>query len=183
MSMRSKRDSGAGGRKPTVDGGGGTLFEQAVAAAGLPAHFRAGLGAVDGKYRAAIRTKDSRRVTGSVDMDAAFKAEEPHESRWDYGVGLRLAAEKSEVAMWIEPHPASSTGEAAVMLRKHQWLLGKLKQFSLLCQLTDSAGRAGLPRFVWLVVDGDIHITPQSRQAKSLAMAGLSMPKRYIDLP
>ena len=95
-----------------------------------------GKGAVEGKYRKVIDTKDGR-CTGSVDLDAACKAEEPGANRWDYGLGFKKV-DKPELAIWVEPHSGSSAGEVKAVLAKLDWLEAKLalKPFADLRALT-----------------------------------------------
>lgn len=123
------------------------------------------------------------QLTGSVDMDEGYRAAEPESPRWDYGLGLQRRGE-SEFAVWVEPHPASSTGEVARIIAKLDWLEGKLAQaeFIALKALTDKAAQSGVFRFHWLAMTGDIRIRPGSREALMLAKRGLRLPTRYLAL-
>ena len=158
----------------------GTSFEREAVSAGLSA--LPGLAAVQGTYRSSITTSAGAAFTGSVDMDQHFLASEPHANRWDYGVGI--CARNVEMAFWVEPHPASSTGEVDVMLRKLAWIKDKLgqTQYSELKARTDHAAKDGRVPYRWLA-SGSIRIRAGSADALRLAKAGLAMPARQVTLP
>jgi hypothetical protein len=158
-------------------------FQTATRLAGLEAYYRPGKGAIEGRHRDAIRNGDPRRFVGSLDMDAACRANEPNAPRWDYGLGMRMPSARREIAVWIESHPASSTREVDVMLRKLRWLKTKLDSQHHLRALTVAASDARVPPFRWLASDGEVRITRQSKEFFLLRQAGLSMPARIIALP
>ena len=86
-----------------------------------------------------------------------------------------------ELLVWLEAHPASSTGEVQKMLDKLAWLKAKLAQ-------PDFDGLRTLEHKVsayrWLAMTGAIRILPNSRrEARRLAQAGLSSPQRHVELP
>ena len=156
-------------------------FVKAAKKAGLQPE--AGKGAVERQYRNVITAKDAgTRFTGSVDLDAAFKAEEPGANRWDYGLGLKKG-DKPELAIWVEPHPGSSTGEVKTVLAKLDWLEGKLalRHFAGLRELTDEARRQGIMPYVWLS-SGPVSIRPGSREANLLAARGMVLPRSYLEI-
>lgn len=154
-------------------------FVKAAKKAGLLPE--AGKGAVEGKYRKVIETKDAL-FTGSVDLDAACKAEEPGANRWDYGLGFKKV-DKPELAIWVEPHPGGSTREVKTVLAKLDWLEEKLalKHFAGLRALTDEARRQGIKPYVWLS-SGPVSIRPGSREANSLAVRGMALPRSYLEI-
>jgi hypothetical protein len=155
-------------------------FARAASSAGVV--VRAGKGAIKAEYRGAIHARDAWTHTASVDMDEHFAPDEPNASRWDYGIGVKRGSE--ELAFWIEPHPASSTGEAKSLLAKLAWLKEKLDSpaFETLSDLTDDTRRAGYLPFHWLH-SGSVQITRGSKEARALAQAGLELPSRYLKLP
>lgn len=169
----------AGRRETRLQARAATDFRMAVNAIGLES--QAGMQAISNTYRNAISTASGAVCTGSVDMDAGHRASEPNANRWDYGIGLRLRGE--EMALWVEPHPASSTREAAVLLRKLDWLKNKLEQptYAELNRLT-AAASGKCVAFRWLA-QGSIRIRAGSREALLLARAGLAMPSRRLTLP
>lgn len=156
-------------------------FDLACSAAGLESHYRAGLGALENAHAACIEPHDTRCLTGSIDTDGALEPEDPTGSRWDYGVGLRVG--ETEVAIWIEPHTASSTSEARAVIRKLKWLRERLKAWASLSALTERARAEGMIPYRWLATSDTIRITADSREAVELARAGVSMPTRRVTLP
>lgn len=123
--------------------------------------YRPGLRALRAMDRDRVSATRPRNLTGSVDLDAALRANRPDDPRWDYGIGAHLAG----VAMvfWVEVHPATE-GEIDAVLAKLAWL----KQW-----LRDSAEALnGFPReFVW-ISSGRAAITQKSPKLKRLALAG-----------
>lgn len=161
-------------------------FLKAVAEAGINSTYaQVGLKAIKGEDRAAIKpktTKAARRLTGSLDMDAALRDRFPQDPRWDYGVGLMLTDNKTEVAIWIEVHPAT-TGEVDCFLKKLNWLKTYLKQYAALSKLTERAERHNVQPFYWIATDSGVHIPAHMPQAKQLAGQGISLPTRTLKLP
>ncbi|NNG23141.1 hypothetical protein [Telluria aromaticivorans] len=156
-------------------------FETGCKKAGIT--HEVGKQAVEAAYSSHIDAINGK-FTHSVDLDKHFKPSEPESPRWDYGLGVRFS-NGVEVAVWIEPHPASSTGEVNSMLAKLGWLKKKLDSpsFSELRDLRDAAGRLGVNPYRWQVTQtGDNRITAQSKEARMLAKAGLEMPSRHIKL-
>jgi hypothetical protein len=157
-------------------------FSAAALAAGL--EELPGKNAVEGSYRAQIVSSTGCKFTGSVDVDAHFRATEAQSHRWDYGLGLSTV-NGQELVCWVEPHPASSTGEVATMLAKLDWLKKKLDSpaFRHLKAMTYVAGRAG-PPFFWLrTVNGECRISAHGKEARLLAKSGLRMPSQLLTLP
>ena len=157
-------------------------FESAATTAGLKVF--PGKSAVKNQYQPGIKIGPGRSFTASVDIDLDCQATEPQAHRWDYGLGLRDQKDE-EFAVWIEPHPASSTGEVAKIIAKLDWLEHKLAQpgFKDLKALTQRSARADVPRFHWLAITGDIRIRAGSREAALLNKRGLRLPSRYLVLP
>lgn len=154
-------------------------FEGAATAAGLK--VLPGKSAVKNQYQPGIAVGPGLSFTASVDIDLDCQAAEPQANRWDYGLGLRNQKEE-EFAVWIEPHPASSTGEVAKIIAKLDWLERKLAQpgFKDLKALTQKSAQADVPRFHWLAITGDIRIRPGSREAALLSKRGLRLPSRHL---
>ena len=158
-----------------------TAFEAAATKAGLT--VQPGKSAVKNEYRGGVAVRAAHKFLASVDLDANLKANEPSAHRWDYGLGL-IDSRGNESAWWIEPHPASSTGEVTTMLAKLEWLHNKLKnpEFAGLQTLTNAARLKGIA-FRWLAMSGDICIRPGTSQARRLALRGLAAPTRHVVLP
>ena len=156
-----------------------SAFAQAVKAAGLT--VEAGKGAVESRYRGHVASKLSNtQFTGSLNMDEAFRTAEGQTHRWDYGLGVRLPA-KNEMAVWVEPHPASSNGEVKVVLAKLDWLKSKLRlaAFEPLKVLTDECVTQGVRPYRWMA-SGHVGIRPGSREANLLARAGMDLPSQQV---
>lgn len=169
-----------GARKPATLA---SAFENASVKAGIP-HLN-GKAAIQAVSRSRIECSPDMAFTHSVDLDSHFQASEPGSARWDYGVGVKHRSGQ-ELAFWIEPHPASSTGEVQKMLDKLAWLKAKLArpEFSEFKSLSDATALKGITPFRWqTTVDGAIRITANSKEARQLALKGLSMPTRHVSLP
>jgi len=77
----------------------------------------------------ALKRADAKHITctkpgtlaGSVDVDSALYEIYPNEPRWDYAVGIKND-QTTDWTIWIEVHPASSTGEVNVVIAKLRWL-------------------------------------------------------------
>ncbi len=158
-----------------------SAFEAAAVTAGLT--VQPGKSAVKNEYRQGIAVRAAHKFLASVDLDADLKAKEPGAHRWDYGLGL-IDGQGKESAWWVEPHPASSTGEVTTMLAKLEWLTSRLKspEFVKLQALTNAARLKGIA-FRWLAMSGDICIRPGTSQARRLAVRGLAAPTRHVALP
>lgn len=154
--------------------------EKAASLAGIPA--QSGKGAIKAEYRAAIVAMPPWTHTESIDLDAHFAKDEPQACRWDYGVGIQHDA--VELLVWIEPHPASSTGEVKRVVGKVKWLREKLNSpaFRELSNLTDATVRKGHLAYRWLHA-GSLQIARGSKEARALAQAGIAFPARQIKLP
>ena len=158
-----------------------SAFAAAAEAAGL-SPLR-GKSAVKGQYQAGITCRTGWVFTDSVDVDTACLATEPESVRWDYGLGLETRP-LGEVAVWVEPHPASSPREVAKIIAKLDWLKAKLAlaQYKGLRELTDKASAAGVRRFHWLAMTGVMRIRPGSKEAALLSSRGLHLPRRHLEL-
>lgn len=158
-----------------------TPFDGAARAAGLAP--QTGKQAMKSSDRKAVQVAVGARFSGSVDLDAHFKPNEPNAHRWDYGLGVQTS---QALAYWVEPHPASSTGEAKVMLQKLDWLRRKLgsASFGALRKQMDAARAvSGQTPFRWIATAGAIAITRGSREARLIAAKGLAFPVRSLRLP
>jgi hypothetical protein len=173
MTSRRERKAGADARKSSQ-------FKKAASVAGVEIHT--GKSALKAEYRAAVLVASPWTHTESVDLDAHFERSEPNACRWDYGVGV--AHGDAELIVWIEPHPASSTGEVKRLVEKLSWLKGKLESpaFAQLKRLTDATVNAGCSPYRWLHA-GSLQIARGSKEARTLARAGIDFPVRRLMLP
>ncbi len=134
------------------------------------------------EYQAAVSMSSPWTHTESVDLDAHFENSEPSACRWDYGIGIRN--NDTELVVWVEPHPASSTGEVKRLVEKVTWLRHKfeLPEFEKLKNLTDATIAAHHSPYRWLH-SGSLQIARGSKEARTLARAGIDFPARQLKLP
>jgi hypothetical protein len=83
------------------------------------ASYKNGLQALKRSDTGKVTASDTRKIDGSVDIDAAVKTLYPDANRWDYAIGY-----DSKVC-YVEVHPAY-TSEIDIMLKKLSWLKGWL---------------------------------------------------------
>lgn len=133
--------------------------------------------------RAVRETLGVSHSTGSFDLDAAKKAAEPNNSRWDYGIGCK-PNEQDEIAIWVEVHPAS-TSDVNTLLNKLEWLSAWLKQEQQtdLYKLTRAAQQANIVPFIWVHTNSGVDIREGSPQEKRLQASGIKGPLRGNKLP
>ncbi len=138
---------------------------------GLADAYRPGLQALKNVDRSRIECRNTRNLTGSVDLDKALLDSHPNDPRWDYGVGIRKSA-SADCVMWIEVHPASSSHIQDV-LDKLAWLKSWLASSAPLLEKLP-AENGGARKYVW-VASGSVHLPPNSPQRKKLAAKGLHL--------
>lgn len=156
-------------------------FEEAVKAGPqeIQDAYQPGKQALKGSHREQVSCSDSRRLTGSIDLDDALSTAPDHAAanRWDYGLGFHTGTR--EIAIWIEIHPAAA-GEVGTVLRKYEWLRRWLRdEAPALNQLTPSDASQS---FVWLATPAGVLIRPGSHEARRLNQAGISLPRRKLEL-
>ena len=155
-------------------------FKEAVEAAQHPVNnsYCSGKQAMENKHRHLVTCQDSKRLTGSIDLDKALEKHRPNDNRWDYGLGYK-PANGGEQAIWVEVHSAT-TREVSKVLSKLQWLKDWLNEDAeQLRRLSDRAD--GNIRYVWIASSG-VKIQRHSRQRKQLALSGLRL-KSSLALP
>lgn len=140
-------------------------FEQAVRnCPALADAFQNGLRALKATEKHQVICARPRSLAGSVDVDSALRQQLPNAARWDYAIGIRCVQGKDKV-VWIEIHPASSTGEVKSVLAKLNWLRSWLSE--------NAPDLRSLPaEFVW-VATGTVAFPANSPQRRQLAAAGL----------
>lgn len=148
-------------------------FEEAVKAvpAPVPAAYCKGKQALKENHKEQVQCRDSSQFTGSIDLDACLANVPGHQqaNRWDYGIGFREA--QSEVAIWIEVHPAS-TSQVETILQKLTWLKAWLAQ--------EAPELRALTRTFHWVASGGVHIRPGSPQERRLRSSGLDFPRKML---
>jgi hypothetical protein len=149
-------------------------FRRAVeSTTGLEGAFRPGLQALRATDSTKIQCRDTRSLTGSVDIDGALRQRHPQATRWDYGIGKKNGA--SEHVVWVEVHPASHSG-VSDMLAKVRWLEQWLQTEAPNLELINSRC------YYWVSTDARISITEHSTQGRQLAAAGIRRPVRRLEL-
>lgn len=158
-------------------------FKDAVREAPSPVEkaYQAGKQALKKEHRKLVNCAETRRITGSIDLDSTLTKVPEYASkpRWDYGLGYKSTT-GLEQAIWIEVHSAT-TREVSAVLRKLRWLRDWLEENAdRLNRLTRLANSD--IRFVW-IASGSVKITPNSRQSKLLSKSGISPIRRHLNLP
>lgn len=126
--------------------------------------WRAGFQALTAADRQHVDAQDTRRLAGSVNVDAALARSHANDPRWDYAVGHRPTNYDGEVVYWIEIHPGSS-GEIRAVKAKLTWLQKWL-------QASAPELNAMRRAFIW-ISSGRTSFSPVSLQRKQLALLGL----------
>jgi len=142
-----------------------SAFKEAVQATpDLENSWRLGLQALRAEDKPHIVPEDSRKLAGSVDIDAAFQEADPNGNRWDFAIGYQHENRTNEVIYWVELHTASDS-QIKVVIKKAQWLLAWFK----------GAGKnlAAFERDILWVSSGATRLSPSAPQRKQMAQAGL----------
>jgi hypothetical protein len=150
-------------------------FRQAVEKTpDLQGAWRKGLGALRARDSRHISAEDTRRLTGSVDVDTALKATQPNANRWDFAIGYRHSNRRYEFIYWVETHTASDA-QVNVVLKKLDWLFQWLRSSG-----NALAGFEG--DFVW-VASGATSFTKGATQRRMMAEKGLRYESRILHIP
>lgn len=113
-----------------------------------------------------IKAKSTRKLCGSIDLDAGYKQSEPNSSRWDYVVCY------DTLLYFIEVHPATGDKDAKQVIKKLEWLINKLRSWS-------NARSSSCKQFFYIHTDKNA----VSRKMKlTLANQGISLCSP-LDLP
>jgi len=150
-------------------------FKEAVEATPhLRGAYCTGLRALRAEDRSHIDAEDTRQLKGSVDVDLALRATDPHGNRWDFGIAYKHSNRKEEVIYWAELHTASDS-QVSVVIRKVQWLLRWLRG--------QGAPLAVFERDIVWVSSGATTFTLSAPQQKQMAQAGLRHSGRILRIP
>lgn len=140
-------------------------FQQAVEATPhLSGAFQVGLRALRAQDKTHIVAEDTRKFSGSVDIDAALRRVEPDANRWDFAIAYEHSNRKAEVIYWVELHTASDS-EIKVVIKKALWLRGWLK--------VDGSKLSGFECDIVWVSSGATSFQLTGPQRKQMAQAGL----------
>ena len=158
-------------------------FKEAVLDAPSPVDkaYNIGKQALKGEHRKLVHCAETRRITGSIDLDTALAKlpEFAHQPRWDYGLGYQ-PTDGREQAVWVEVHSAT-TKEVSAVLRKLEWLRNWLEEHAEQLNRLTRLAKSDI-RFVWIASKG-VKITPNSPQARQLNKSGIPPVKKILKLP
>jgi len=140
-------------------------FKEAVEATpNLSGTLQVGLQALRAEDKPHIEAQNTRKLTGSVDVDTALQRIEPSANRWDFGIAYRHTNRKAEVVYWVELHTASDA-EVKVVIKKARWLRDWLK--------ADGKRLAAFESDIVWVSSGATTFQLTGPQRKQMAQAGL----------
>jgi hypothetical protein len=148
-------------------------FQEAVASSNdVRDSYRPGLQALLERDRNRLTFKNTRKITGSLNLDAAVAQLCPNAARWDYGIGIKKT-ETTDKAIWVEVHPADAH-QVQKMIEKRAWLRNWLENRAPdLMALTQ-----GDSPYVWVASSG-VSFQQTSPQAKRLALEGITFPREH----
>src|SRR5258708_2171389 len=97
-------------------------FREATASTpGLEEAYKVGLQALRAEDKPHINAADTRCLSGSADIDSAYRSIEPHANRWDFAIAYQHTNRAAECIYWVELHTANDS-EVKVVIRKAGWL-------------------------------------------------------------
>ena len=158
-------------------------FKKAVEAAPPPVNlaYCPGKQALENRHRRLVTCTDSRRLTGSINLDSAL-AQEPgyaDKPRWDYGLGYKPQNGR-ERAVWVEVHSAT-TREVSAVLNKLQWLQDWLNSEAEQLKKMTFFAKDDI-RFVW-IASSRVNIPKNSPQFRRLSQSGIKRVRKHLPLP
>lgn len=130
----------------------------------LRKEYGPGLQALRAEDRPHVAADDTRKLTGSVDVDKALQKVDPKGNRWDFAIAYQHTNRTTEVIYWVELHTASDS-QVKVVIKKAQWLLN---WFSAAGKLLAKFERD----IVW-VSSGPTSFILSAPQRKQMALVGL----------
>jgi hypothetical protein len=133
----------------------------------LAPHLLNRLDALSSAHQNSIVVANLKRITGSVDIDAALQSAYPHDNRWDYAIGYHIS-NQDDKAFFVEFHRAK-VDEVDRVLKKKKWL-----EIWMHGKSVDNLSNR---RFVW-VSAGGINIPPNSSYQRNLNNHGIQLVRR-----
>ena len=116
------------------------------------------------KVRIDPESTSTAHLRGSVDIDTAWMALDPHGNRWDFAIGYQHLNRSDEFIYWVETHTGADD-QIGVMFRKLTWLKTWLKGAGRKLAEFDSL-------YVW-IPSGATSFTQGSSQVRKLADKGI----------
>ena len=133
--------------------------------------------------RRCVVISDPRRLQHSLNLEDAISPTSPNMKQWDYALGWESNS-SCDSCCFVEVHPAHSTGSASELVLKKRallrWLQENCPQVLRLANTTGSRTAAAV--WHWLATPAPISIRKGSQAAKKLQAAGISGPKRRLEL-
>lgn len=136
--------------------------------ADVKGNFHTGLNAVRSTERQKIVVPDTRKISGSLDIDTSTQAKYPEDNRWDYAI------EYDQETFFIEVHPGS-TSDVSTVLAKLEWLKKWLKNEAP--EINKLKPKNKKP-YHWIYTN-KYAILPNSKYAKQLAQKNLLPVKQW----
>lgn len=130
--------------------------------------FKTGLGAIKGNEKQKFVVPDTRRITGSLDIDTSTATKYPQANRWDYAI------EYDKETFFIEVHPGS-TNEIPTVIAKLAWLKQWLKEKA---PEIDALKPKDKQPYHW-VYTNKFAILPNSKYARQLAQMNMMPVKQW----
>ena len=140
----------------------------------LAGAWEKGLEALRAEDKPHIKPENTRKLSGSADVDKALRKIEPNAHRWDFAIGYQHSNRLKECVYWVEIHTASDSQVSAV-LNKLRWLKGWLANVGVALAKFERD-------FVW-VSSGATSFTLTSPQQKQFALLGLQHKGRVLRIP
>ena len=132
-----------------------------------------GLRALTNKHRARVKPGEVQ-ILGSVNIEQALHQCYPNKPIWDYAIGVQKG--NKPYAIWVEVHPANTSNVSEVLLKLRwlkEWLSSRATQLHALTPLQKA--------YHWIATN-EVGISLNSPQARQLAKAGMTMPRRVLIL-
>lgn len=126
--------------------------------------YCAGLQALRAEDKPHVEAADTRKLTGSVDIDKANLKADPCGNRWDFAIAYQHVNRNTEVIYWVELHSASDS-QVKVVIKKARWLLNWFKK--------KGKCLAEFEKDIVWVSSGTTTFTLSSPQKKQMAQVGL----------
>lgn len=159
-----------------------TLEEATACCPYLAAGVQPSLQAVPAGHRDLIAIGNPRRLQHSLNLEAVLSRMEPRMKQWDYAIGWESHSGMPSCC-FAEVHPANTGGAEELICKKRDveaWLSRYAQPVIALARRT--AQRLDAPSWHWLATPAPIAIRRGSQAAKRLAAAGISGPKRRLQL-
>ncbi len=137
-----------------------------------PLEFCAGLQALSGQSKH-IDAQDTLSISGSVNLDKAYRASQPTAPRWDYGIAYRQTDE-AETVYWVEIHPADNR-HVKTITAKVKWLKNWF----------ESEGRLfrDFPRVISWVATGTSTLRAKDPKRRELETLGIRYAGNVLHIP